>query len=302
MQRVLPRLAPILLHLVIGAATVASAIAASGVDPGTAAPGASGAEPPAATPATAGSGSLQGVDWVLMAYRSGDTLVELEDTQGPARLRFQDGRVSGSAGCNRLTGSYTLEGEAIRFDPSMATTMMACPEPLMAQEQAVHAALAEVASHRRGADRLELLDGDGALVLRFVVLESLPLAGSVWHLLAYNNGKEAIVSALAGTQLTLELREDGTLGGFDGCNRYMSGYTLEDGRLTIGPIATTRMACRGPQGVAEQAAAFAAALGTVTGFHIEGDELTLLNAEGTPAARFRAESEGAGLGPSDAGR
>lgn len=302
MHRALTRLAPILLHLVIGAATVASAIAASGVDPGPAAPGASGAEPPAGTPATAGSGSLEGVDWVLMAYRSGDTLVELEDTQGPARLRFQDGRVGGSAGCNRLMGAYTLEGEAIRFDPSMAATMMACPEPLMAQEQAVHAALAEVASHRRGADGLELLDGDGALVLRFVVLESLSLTGPVWHLLAYNNGKQAIVSALAGPQLTLELRDDGTLGGFDGCNRYMSGFTLEDGRLTIGPIATTRMACRGPQGVAEQAAAFAAALGTVTGFRVEGDELTLINGEGTPAARFRGESKGAAPGASDAGR
>lgn len=302
MPRALTRMAPILLPLIISAATVAPANAASGVDPGSTTPQERTAEPPAETPATAGPGSLEGVEWVLMAYRSGDTLVELEDTKGPARLRFQDGRVGGSAGCNRLMGSYTREGEAIRFAPSMASTMMACPEPLMTQEQAVHAALAEVASHRREAGRLDLLDADGAAVLRFAVLESLSLAGPVWQLLAYNNGKQAIVSALAGTQPTLELREDGTLGGFDGCNRFMSGFTLEDGRLTIGPIATTRMACRGPQGAKEQAAAFAAALGTVTGFRIEGDELTLIDGEGTPAARFRAESKGADPSVSDPGR
>ncbi|MGE5152477.1 MAG: META domain-containing protein, partial [Bdellovibrio bacteriovorus] len=250
-----------------------------------------GADAPAAAgqPVGSDSGGIEGLDWALAAYRVGDTLVELDDPQGPARLRFEDGRVSGSAGCNRLMGAYVLEGEALRFEPPMAATMMACPEPLMAQEQAVHAALAEVASLRRDADRLELLDGEGALVLRFVALRSLSLVGPVWEMVAYNNGRQAIVSALAGAKVTLELREDGTLGGVDGCNRFMSGFTLEADRLTIGPIATTRMACRGPEGVAEQAAAFAQALGTVTGYRIEGNELTLLTAEGTPAARFRAD-------------
>ncbi len=246
------------------------------------------------------AGSLEGVDWVLLAYSAGDALVELDDPRGSARLRFEGGRVSGSAGCNRLMGAYTLEGERLRFEPSMASTMMACPEPLMGQEQAVHAALSLVASHRLAADRLELLDADGELLLRFTVLAPLSLAGPVWQLLAYNNGKQAIVSVLAGTQITLELREDGTLGGSDGCNRYMSGFTLEGDRLTIGPIATTRMACRGPAGVGEQAAAFAAALGTVTGYRIEGDELTLINGEGTPAARFQADRSGAAHGAASA--
>jgi heat shock protein HslJ len=297
MPPMLPALNPlalvsILLPLAMGAAILPPGAAAQG-DPGgdvaAAASGPTDASPIAETRADGEPGAIEGVDWALAAYRVGDTLVELADTQGPARLRFEDARVSGSAGCNRLTGAYTREGEAIRFEPPMAATMMACPEPLMAQEQAVHAALAEVASLRLDTDRLELLDGDGAMVLGFVALKSLSLVGPVWELLAYNNGKQAIVSALAGARVTLELRDDGTLGGFDGCNRFMSGFTLEGDRLTIGPIATTRMACRGPEGVGEQAAAFAAALGTVTGYRIEGDELTLLSAEGTPAARFRAD-------------
>lgn len=232
-------------------------------------------------------GSLEGVDWVLVAYRSGEALVELDDPKGPARLRFAGGRVSGSGGCNHLSGSYTRQGDGLRFDPSMASTMMACPEPIMGQEQAVHAALGAVASHRLTADRLELLGAAGELLLRLVPLAPPALTGTVWHLTAYNNGRQALVSAQEG--ITLELRDDGTLGGSDGCNRYMSGFTLEGERLTIGPIATTRMACQGPESVREQAAAYVAALGTVAAFRIAGDELTLVDGTGQTAAHFRAD-------------
>lgn len=242
-----------------------------------------------AVQATTSHQALERVDWALLAYRSGDALIELEDPRGPARLRLEGGRVTGSAGCNRLMGTYTLTGDRLRFEPSMASTMMACPEPLMSQEQAVHAALAEVASQRISGDVLELLDGEGGLLLRLGVLTPLSLTGTLWHLSAYNNGKQAIVSTLAGTELTLELQDDGRLGGSDGCNRYMSGFTLEGDRLTIGPIATTRMACQGPAGAAEQAAAFASALGMAHGYHIEGDELTLTTAQGAIAASFRAQ-------------
>lgn len=243
----------------------------------------------AGKPAAAVSAAIdsEGVDWVVLAYRSGDAWIELEDQRGPARLRFEEGRVTGTAGCNRLMGAYVLKGEAIRFEPPMATTMMACPEPLMSQEQAIHAALASVASYRVDGVHLELLDSAGEPLLRLGVLRPLSLTGVRWQLHAYNNGKQAIVSVLAGTEITLELREDGTLGGSDGCNHYMSGFTLEDGRLTVGPIATTRMACRGPEGAAKQAAAYAAALGTVAGYRIEGDELRLVDEKGANAATFR---------------
>jgi heat shock protein HslJ len=184
-------------------------------------------------------------------------------------------------------GEYTLEGDALVFKPQMAATMMACPEPLMAQDKAVSDAFAAVARVRLEGEMLELLDGAGVPVLRFVRLPSSPLVGPVWELKDYNNGKQAMVSALAGSRITLELHDDGTLGGFDGCNRLMSGYVMKEGKLVFGPLATTRMACRGPEGATQQASAFAAALGTVVGYRVEGGDLTLLDAQGKPAARFR---------------
>ncbi len=45
----------------------------------------------------------------------------------------EDGRVSGNASCNRLFGSYELDGEALSFGP-LGTTRMFCPDPAGGQE------------------------------------------------------------------------------------------------------------------------------------------------------------------------
>lgn len=58
-----------------------------------------------------------------------------------------DGRAAGSGGCNRYTGGYQLDGDAISFGP-MAGTMMACPEALMDQDRRFHQALGQVTRWR----------------------------------------------------------------------------------------------------------------------------------------------------------
>lgn len=55
----------------------------------------------------------------------------------------QDGAIFGSGGCNRFAGRLTLTGEGLTVGP-LATTMMACPDPVMAAEQAFLGALARV--------------------------------------------------------------------------------------------------------------------------------------------------------------
>lgn len=76
-----------------------------------------------------------------------------------------DGRASGSAGCNRYTTGYAAEGSRLAFRGG-ATTRMACPGvEIMGQEQAFLKALERVAAARRTGDRLELLDASGRPVL-----------------------------------------------------------------------------------------------------------------------------------------
>jgi len=75
----------------------------------------------------------------------------LEDLEGrgvmdmvQTTLVFDDeGRVSGSGGCNRFTGSYTFTDGELSFGPLAGTKMM-CPEAVMDQEDRFHKALGAV--------------------------------------------------------------------------------------------------------------------------------------------------------------
>jgi heat shock protein HslJ len=66
-------------------------------------------------------------------------------------------RASAFAGCNRLTGSYTLGSGTLEFGP-LALTRMACPS--MDLETRYTAALASVRQYRVEGTQLVLLAGD----------------------------------------------------------------------------------------------------------------------------------------------
>ena len=95
---------------------------------------------------------LTGPDWRVEDV-AGTGIV---DSSNITLMFGADGRVSGSGGCNRMMGGYTLTGEGLTFS-QMAATMMACPEALMTQERRVFDALAAVT-------RFDI-DATGALVL-----------------------------------------------------------------------------------------------------------------------------------------
>jgi putative lipoprotein len=63
-----------------------------------------------------------------------------------------DGNVSGSAGCNRYSGTYKASGSSIQITSPIASTMMACEQELMDQEQAYLTALSEIKQHPVGDD------------------------------------------------------------------------------------------------------------------------------------------------------
>lgn len=69
----------------------------------------------------------------------------------------EDGRVYGSASCNRYASNYELTGENLTFSHSLATKM-ACPEALMNQEQNFLDVFNEI-------NQFEI-DNTGALILK----------------------------------------------------------------------------------------------------------------------------------------
>jgi hypothetical protein len=96
------------------------------------------------------------IDWTVQAIDGKAVLPDAKPT-----IRFSnDNRVSGSATCNRLVGSYKLEGEKegrkIDIEP-LGTTMMACPPEHNLQERTFLDIINEVGS-------VQVLD-DGTLLL-----------------------------------------------------------------------------------------------------------------------------------------
>jgi len=109
------------------------------------------------------SASLVGA-WTLTAYGpAGATTPAVPDTE--AGLTFnEDGTVTGDSGCNGLGGSYTVEGDQITFS-EIVSTLMACDDPRMVQENAVQQVLNGAATFKIEGNTLTLTNSDMALVL-----------------------------------------------------------------------------------------------------------------------------------------
>lgn len=84
-----------------------------------------------------------------------------------AQVQFDgsSGRVSGSGGCNRISGAYTRSGVTLKIG-QMASTRMACADPARgATEAQFLSVLQSTASYRlAGPGRLALLDASGRTV------------------------------------------------------------------------------------------------------------------------------------------
>lgn len=219
-------------------------------------------EPMMSTPA-----ALEGSAWVLSSLPG-----RSQDARSPATLSFEQGRASGSDGCNRFTAAYTQTGSALSI-ARPAGTMMACAPGIMRNAEAFGSALTSARSWRFFEGNLQLL-GDGGSVLATLAPQSQALAGTRWEVNGINNGRQAVVSLVAGTSVTLQFGADGRLTGSSGCNNYLASYTVEDGRVRITAPAGTRKLCPAP-GVMDQEAAFLKALEAATTLRIDGNRLEL---------------------------
>jgi len=78
-----------------------------------------------------------------------------------------------------------------------------------------------------------------------------------WDLTSWKQAdgtSRSVPGAEAGGPITLVLTTatgQRRASGFSGCNRYMGTYALKDGKLSLGPLAGTRMACATPGGELE---------------------------------------------------
>jgi heat shock protein HslJ len=229
-----------------------------------------------------GASSLEDVPWVLA---SGIDIEGWEEVAPSAT--FEDGKVAGSTGCNRFSGSYTIDGDVLELG-QIVSTRMACPAPADAVEREFVAALERVAAWSVEDDELALHDGDHEEVLRFT--GATPVG--TWEATGILQ-ENAVSSPIAGTEITASFAESGALTGSAGCNTYTATYTTDRGAIEIAQPAATEMACSEPAGVMEPEAAYLAALPNAVRYRISGRSLELLTAEGTLVVTYaRSETSG----------
>jgi copper homeostasis protein (lipoprotein) len=106
---------------------------------------------------------FEGTYWKLTEL-NGTAVVPIERRSEAHVIFDSEGRFAGSDGCNRMFGSYTLEGEKIHFG-RVGSTLMACPDGTRDREFVE--SLGKTLKWRTLGSLLELRSGDDALLARF---------------------------------------------------------------------------------------------------------------------------------------
>lgn len=81
------------------------------------------------------------------------------------QLRFEEGRLTGTSGCNRLFGEMGIDGRSLEVG-DLGSTRMMCPAPVMAIEARLLDALRSTASYSLDGTLLVLEDAEGNPLLR----------------------------------------------------------------------------------------------------------------------------------------
>ena len=106
------------------------------------------------------------------------------------------------------------------------------------------------------------------------------LVGPTWSLTTL-----AGQPVLEGTKLTAEFSGEDRVAGNAGCNSFFGEARVDGGRLSVGPLGSTLMACV-RDGVMEQEGRYLASLQAATRYTLSGDQLRLGPAAGETTLVF----------------
>ncbi len=104
---------------------------------------------------------LVGTTWRLAEVDGKPMALGQDGKAATMELTIEGKRVSGFAGCNRMSGTYRLQGDSLRFGP-LALTRMACKKGMDIEREFV-AALEGTRAYRLSPDGLELLGESGTI-------------------------------------------------------------------------------------------------------------------------------------------
>jgi heat shock protein HslJ len=223
------------------------------------------------------SASLIGA-WTLTAYGTIGAPTPAVQGTGAGLTFNEDGTVTGSSGCNGLGGDYSADGDQITFG-EFVSTLMACDDPIMAQEEAAHKVMNGSATYQIEGSTLTITNNGMVLVFtRGAPSTEVPsspvfLTGA-WKLTSYGT-VDVLSSALPDVDASLTFNEDGTITGTSGCNEFGGGYSVAGDQITFKEIVSTLKLCDTP--LMGQEEAMQQVLTETATYQIDGDTLTITN-------------------------
>jgi len=116
----------------------------------------------------AGLTSLAGTSWQATGINNAkEAVVGLAGTEQVTAAFSADGTVSGSGGCNTYNAPYKTPAPGQITFGAVASTMKACPDPVMQVEQQFFTALGKATNYQIDGNTLTLRDAGGAMQVVF---------------------------------------------------------------------------------------------------------------------------------------
>jgi len=192
-----------------------------------------------------------------------------------------DGSFTMTAGCNTMSGHYTLEGTRLSV-PGLATTDMGCPAPRADQDHWLSVLFAHPVTLVAGKDA-SITSGDVVLSLATQIATDVPLEGTHWVL-------DTVIDAGTASSLPAGVRAgylqvNGSVVRIsDGCNAGSATVTVSGRALRLGNVSMPTKPC--PSAYSAVVDAVANVITGTTTYEITGERLTLTH--GDRGLGFRA--------------
>ena len=118
------------------------------------------------TACTTTAPAFEDIEWVLESYgEKGNLKPVLKDTEVTAKFDSTEGKIGGTAGCNRYFGGYETNKTELTIIPPIGSTMMYC-EGLMDQEQEFLKILEGTESYQVKDGKLQITSGNKLLIFK----------------------------------------------------------------------------------------------------------------------------------------
>lgn len=167
---------------------------------------------------------------------------EWKSTDSKITLSFKDGNASGSDGCNRFSGHYERDGNSLAIAKNLISTAIGCEAEIMEKADIFRKNLTEVKRYTNDGKILKLIRDDGEILGEFKSVSNSFDRGK-YIVQSLNNGKKSVVTIKAGVSIFVELEDEGKMSGFTGCNRFHSTYLLNENKIALSKLITTRKMC-----------------------------------------------------------